>query len=80
MHGLEVPAMGLVDGAVTALLGAEPLQRTGADGDADVGGDDRGSASAVLGSFLHPAVCLRRLGGQHPVEQHAIGDCPTEAA
>jgi hypothetical protein len=38
MHSLEVPAMGLVDGAITALLGAEPLQRAGANGDTDVRG------------------------------------------
>ena len=72
--------MGLVDVAVVALLVAEPLPRAGADGDADVRRDDRGCASRLVGSFVHPSARLRRLGGQHPVEQDAVGDRATEAA
>ena len=62
VHGLEVLAMALVDVAVVALLVAEPLPRAGAHCDADVGGDDRGGTSGLVGSFLHPSARLRPLG------------------
>ena len=80
MHGFEVLTMGLVDAAVQALLSAKPPQRTGAHGDPDVRGDDRGRTPRLVGSVLHPLARHGRLGGQHPVEQHAIGDCATESA
>ena len=60
VHGLEVLTMGLIDVAVAALLGAVPLPCAGAHGDADIGRDDRGSASRLVGSLPHPAA---RLGG-----------------
>ena len=77
---VEVPTMGFIDVAVAALLVVEPLPCARAHGDTDVGRDDRGAASRLIGSLVHPAARLGGMGGQHPVEQDAVGDRATEIA
>jgi hypothetical protein len=72
--------MGLVDIAVLAFLGLEPVQRVRAYGDADVRGDNRGGAACLSGSLLYPAAGLGSLCGRHPVEKDAVGDCAAEMA
>jgi hypothetical protein len=62
------------------LFVAETLQRAGADGDADVRGDEGARTSHLVRSFLDPSPRLHRLGRQHPVEQYAVGDCATKTA
>src|SRR5687767_12443602 len=74
VHGFEVPAMSLVDLAVTAFVVAQSLQRGGTHGDADVQrGDGRGNPFA-FGPLPHPLARSGRLRGQHPVEQDTVGD------
>ena len=63
IHSLEVPAMGLIDAAVTALFVAEPLLRVGAHGNAHVRSDQRGRMSRLFSSLQDPSTGHRSLAG-----------------
>ena len=72
--------MGLVDGAIDALLRMKAPARVRAQGDPHIGRDDGRGATLLCGSLAHPFARPRGLGRQHPVQQNAIADRATEAA
>ena len=54
--------------------------RARAYGDPHVGRDEGRGAALLRGSLAYPFARPRRLGGQHPVQQDAIGNRAAEAA
>ena len=80
IHRREVLAMALVDAAVMAFLVAESLQRAGPTATRTY----KATTGAARPAASAPSCTQRRASalpvGQHPVEEHAVGNRATEAA